>query len=61
MPAKLPVDYSSDAEGVDRDSNVESGYVSASSSEESLPEITFTDSHLKFLNRQLQFLEPQGM
>ena len=39
---------------------VESGYVSGSSSESSPPEIYFTKSHLAFLNRQLQFLEPSG-
>lgn len=39
----------------------ESGYVSGSGSESSLPEIYFTKPHLAFLNRQLQFLEPQGM
>ena len=38
----------------------ESGYVSGSGSESSLPEIHFTKPHLAFLNRQLQFLEPQG-
>ncbi|KAL8705941.1 MAG: hypothetical protein Q9201_000996 [Fulgogasparrea decipioides] len=48
-----------------RDSDVmsvretESGYVSGSGSESSLPEICFTKPHLAFLNRQLQFLEPQ--
>lgn len=41
--------------------DTESGYASGSSSGESLPEITFTKAHLAFLNRQLQFLEPQGM
>lgn len=50
MPAKhYPVD------------ETESGYASASSSEASLPEVIFTKAHLRFLNRQLQFLEPQGM
>ncbi|KAI4209463.1 MAG: hypothetical protein LQ351_007594 [Letrouitia transgressa] len=39
--------------------DTESGYASGSSSEDSLPEITFTKAHLAFLNRQLQFLEPQ--
>ncbi|KAL9040820.1 MAG: hypothetical protein Q9214_004332 [Letrouitia sp. 1 TL-2023] len=39
--------------------DTESGYASGSSSEDSLPEITFTKAHLTFLNRQLQFLEPQ--
>ena len=38
----------------------ESGYVSGEGSEASLPEIYFTKSHLTFLNRQLQLLEPQG-
>lgn len=41
--------------------DTESGYVSGSGSESSLPEIYFTKPHLAFLNRQLQFLEPQGM
>ncbi|KAI9706602.1 MAG: hypothetical protein M1836_003610 [Candelina mexicana] len=40
--------------------DVESGYVSASSSEESLPEVYLTKPHLKYLNRQLQHLEPEG-
>jgi phosphoadenosine phosphosulfate reductase len=38
----------------------ESGYVSAASSQDSLPEIFFSKPHLKFLNAQLQKLEPQG-
>ena len=40
--------------------NVESGYVSGSGSETSIPELYFTKPHLHFLNRQLQNLEPQG-
>ena len=40
--------------------DVESGYVSGSGSEASIPEITLTKPHLHFLNRQLQNLEPQG-
>jgi phosphoadenosine phosphosulfate reductase len=62
MPAKMPVQYPSDGEGIDsRDNMTESGYVSGgSSSEEYIPEIVFTKPHLQFLNRQLQFLEPQG-
>ncbi|KAF7712921.1 Phosphoadenosine phosphosulfate reductase [Penicillium ucsense] len=58
MPAK---NYPSDAEnGIDsRDANTESGYVSGGSSDEYVPEIVFTKPHLQFLNRQLQFLEPQ--
>jgi phosphoadenosine phosphosulfate reductase len=40
--------------------DIESGYVSASSSED-LPEVFFTKPHLKYLNKQLQNLEPEGM
>ncbi|KAA6408225.1 MAG: phosphoadenosine phosphosulfate reductase [Lasallia pustulata] len=36
----------------------ESGYASASSSDESIPDVFFTKPHLTFLNRQLQNLEP---
>jgi hypothetical protein len=39
----------------------ESGYASGSSSDASLPDVFFTKPHLRFLNRQLQNLEPQGM
>jgi len=39
----------------------ESGYASGSSSEASIPEVFFTKPHLKFLNRQLQGLEPQDI
>jgi len=38
----------------------ESGYASAASSQESLPEVYFSKPHLKFINAQLQKLEPQG-
>ena len=41
--------------------DVESGYVSGSSSQVDIPEIYFTKPHLAFLNRQLQNLEPKGM
>ncbi|KAJ5917880.1 Phosphoadenosine phosphosulfate reductase [Penicillium verhagenii] len=63
MPTKMPVQYPSDGEGMDtRDNNTESGYVSGgSSNEEYIPEIVFTKPHLQFLNRQLQFLEPQDI
>lgn len=40
--------------------DLESGYVSGSSSQSDVPEIYFTKPHLAFLNRQLQNLEPQG-
>ncbi|KAL8968038.1 MAG: hypothetical protein Q9183_002654 [Haloplaca sp. 2 TL-2023] len=40
---------------------MESGYVSGSGSESSLPDIYFTKPHLAFLNRQLQLLEPQDV
>ncbi|KAF2709688.1 Phosphoadenosine phosphosulfate reductase CysH-type [Pleomassaria siparia CBS 279.74] len=40
--------------------STESGYASGSSSQDSLPEAYFSKPHLKFLNSQLQKLEPQG-
>lgn len=60
MPSKIPSNYPSDTETVDRETLTESGYVSGSSSDDALPEVYFTKPHLTFLNRQLQFLEPQG-
>ncbi|KAH7381544.1 phosphoadenosine phosphosulfate reductase [Pyrenochaeta sp. MPI-SDFR-AT-0127] len=39
----------------------ESGYVSAASSEASLTEVYFSKPHLKFINAQLQKLEPQDI
>ncbi|EON66208.1 hypothetical protein W97_05601 [Coniosporium apollinis CBS 100218] len=39
--------------------DVESGYASASSSESSIPDVYFSKPHLKFLNQQLQQLEPE--
>jgi phosphoadenosine phosphosulfate reductase len=42
------------------DTMAESGYASGTSSESSIPEIFFSKPHLEFLNRQLQFLEPEG-
>lgn len=49
--------------GLERDgvNDVESGYVSGSSSHTDSPQIYFTKPHLAFLNRQLQNLEPQGL
>lgn len=41
--------------------DTESGYASGASSQDSLPEVYFSKPHLKFLNSQLQKLEPQGM
>jgi phosphoadenosine phosphosulfate reductase len=41
--------------------DVESGYASGASSQESLPEVYFTKPHLKYINSQLQKLEPEGM
>lgn len=41
-------------------SDNESGYASATGSEESLPDMLFTKPHLKYLNQQLRDLEPQG-
>lgn len=37
----------------------DSGYASGTASEADLTEVYFTKPHLQFLNRQLQFLEPQ--
>lgn len=39
----------------------DSGYSSGASSEMEMPEVYFTKPHLQFLNRQLQFLEPQDI
>lgn len=41
--------------------NTESGYASGASSTDALPEVYFSKPHLKFLNSQLQKLEPEGM
>jgi phosphoadenosine phosphosulfate reductase len=38
----------------------ESGYASATSSQDGLAEVYFSKPHLKFINAQLQKLEPQG-
>ncbi|MCJ1448047.1 MAG: hypothetical protein MMC23_008560 [Stictis urceolatum] len=43
------------------DSDHESGYVSGSGSDASLPEIHFTKPHLAHINRNLQNLEPQDI
>lgn len=37
----------------------DSGYASGAQSEIDIPEVFFTKPHLRFINRQLQFLEPQ--
>lgn len=39
--------------------DTDSGYASGTASEVGMPEVYFTKPHLHFLNRQLQFLEPQ--
>ena len=39
----------------------DSGYASGTASEAGIPEVYFTKPHLQFLNRQLQFLEPQDI
>lgn len=38
---------------------LDSGYASGTASDDGLPEIFFTKPHLRFINRQLQFLEPE--
>lgn len=61
IPSKLSLNCSSDSDVPDsKDIMTESGYASATSSDDELPDIMFTKPHLQFLNRQLQFLEPQG-
>jgi len=42
-------------------SDNESGYASASSSGDSLQEVLFTKPHLRYLNKQLQQLEPEDI
>ncbi|GKZ20468.1 hypothetical protein AbraIFM66951_002676 [Aspergillus brasiliensis] len=62
MPAKTSENYPSAYEAADlRDTATDSGYVSGGSSDDYSPEIVFTKPHLNFLNRQLQFLEPQDV
>ena len=41
--------------------SADSGYASGTASQTDMPEIYFSKPHLKFLNRQLQFLEPQDI
>ncbi|EAS35102.3 phosphoadenosine phosphosulfate reductase [Coccidioides immitis RS] len=60
MPASVHSTYPSDTDTCDI-KEAESGYVSGDSSQPSLPDLVFTKPHLKFLNRQLQFLEPQDV
>lgn len=59
MHPLTPSTCPSDSEKADS-RELDSGYVSGNSSEVSLPELVFTKPHLRFLNKQLQFLEPQG-
>lgn len=58
MPARISSGCEADRSP---SSIVDSGYVSGSSGQDSTPEIYFTTPHLIFLNRQLQYLEPQGI
>ena len=52
---------SSRSSSLSYEDGTESGYASASSSQEGLQEVFFTGPHLKFINAQLQKLEPIGM
>jgi phosphoadenosine phosphosulfate reductase len=45
--------------GMNTPKDADSGYASGTGSEVGMPEVYFTKLHLQFLNRQLQFLEPQ--
>lgn len=51
--------HSSPVSEPEPDTMAESGYASGSSSESSIPKIFFSKPHLEFLNRQLQFLNPE--
>lgn len=56
-----PLDMTTTPVDDDTYSQMESGYHSGSSSSEvELPEIYFSKPHLKFLNQQLNKLEPEG-
>ena len=57
MPARISSDCGADCSP---SSIVDSGYVSGSG-QDGTPEVYFTPPHLTFLNRQLQYLEPQGI
>jgi hypothetical protein len=52
--------HSSPVSEPEPDTMAESGYASGSSSESSISKIFFSKPHLEFLNRQLQFLKPEG-
>lgn len=41
--------------------DIESGYASASSENGGFTDVYFTKPHLKFLNRQLGQMEPEGV
>ena len=41
--------------------DIESGYASATSENGGFADVYFTKPHLKFLNKQLNQLEPEGM
>jgi phosphoadenosine phosphosulfate reductase len=41
--------------------DVESGYASGDSNYDNYPDVYFTKPHLKYLNRQLSRLEPEGL
>jgi hypothetical protein len=60
---RTPITIGSGSSGNDVMSarDVESGYASGSSSEHNVTEVYFTEPHLKFLNQQLQKLEPEGV
>ncbi|KAF2467176.1 Phosphoadenosine phosphosulfate reductase thioredoxin [Lindgomyces ingoldianus] len=56
-----PVPYEEPYEDSPTINTTESGYASGNSSQDSLPEVYFSRPHLKFLNSQLQKLEPQDI
>lgn len=56
-----PIAYEETYEETPTMQSSESGYASGASSQESLPEVYFSQPHLKFINSQLQKLEPEGV
>ena len=46
---------------LNRNASVDSGFASGNSSTESLPLISFTQAHLRHLNKQLETMEPMGI
>jgi len=61
MSSQSPQTYEEQYEETPTILSTESGYASGASSQDSLPEVYFSKPHLKFINAQLQKLEPQDI